>query len=108
MLESLFGNVNVEKVLFYLQRFGQGYARGIALDLRVPPTPIQQQLRRLERGGVIVSRMAGRTRLYELNPAYPFRDVLGAFLKKAFQALPEAQVQKFYTRRTRPRRQGKP
>lgn len=108
MLEAVFGNANIEKVLFYLLRYGQGYARGIATAFETPLSPIQMQLGRLERGGVVVSRLAGRTRIYEMNPRYPFRRELEAFLNRAFLALPEAQVKKYYSNRSRPRRQGKP
>lgn len=108
MLEALFGNPNVEKILFYLLRFREGYARGIAANFGVSLSPIQQQLKRLERGGIIVSRSAGRTRLFQLNPRYPFRNELEAFLNVSFRSLPEIQARKLYTRRTRPRRQGKP
>ena len=108
MLEALFGNPNVEKILFYLLRFDEGYARGIATSFGAPLSPMQQQLKRLERGGLIVSRLVGRTRVFQMNPRYPFRKELEAFLSKAFEAVPEAQVQRFYVKRTRPRRTGKP
>ncbi|HTB21930.1 MAG TPA: winged helix-turn-helix domain-containing protein [bacterium] len=108
MLEALFGNPNVEKILFYLLRFREGYARGIASNFGSPLSPIQQQLKRLERGGIVVSRLAGRTRLFQLNPRYPFRKDLEALLNTSFSSLPNAQIEDLYTRRTRPRRQGKP
>ncbi len=108
MLESLFGNPNVEKVLFYLQRFGEGYPSAIATNFGVPLTPIQQQLKRLEQGSLIVSRLVGKTRVFQINPRYPFKKELELLLSTAFQALPESQIKKYYMQRTRPRRQGKP
>ncbi len=108
ILEGLFGNRNVERVLFYLLRNGQAYPRAMSLALGSPLSPIQKQLARLEAGGVIVSRLFGRTRVYEINPRYPFRKELEAFLEKAFAALPEAEVRTHYSPRNRPRRQGKP
>ena len=108
MLEALFGNLNVERVLFYLLRNGQAYPRAMAQALGSTLSPIQKQLARLEAGGVVVSRLLGRTRVYQINPRYPFRKELEAFLEKAFQALPEGQAQKLYSARNRPRRQGKP
>jgi hypothetical protein len=108
VLEALFGNPNVEKILFYLLRFKEGYARGMALSFGEAVSPLQKQLKRLERGGIIVSRLVGRTRVFQINPRYPFRMELEVFLDKAFGALSTPQVQKYYTLRTRPRRQGKP
>lgn len=108
MLEALFGNQNVERILFFLLKQGEGYPRAIAQNFGETLSAIQKQLKRLELGGVVVSRLVGRTRVYQINPRYPFKRELEAFLEKAFQAVPEEQVRKFYTRRNRPRRAGKP
>jgi hypothetical protein len=108
VLESLFGNPNIERVLFYLQRFGEGYPSAIAANFEVPLTPIQQQLNRLEQGSLVVSRLVGKTRVFKINPRYPFKRELEALLATAFKAMPAAQIDKYYMQRTRPRRQGKP
>ncbi len=108
MLEALFGNQNIERVLFYLLRNGEAYASAMAAAFSSTTTPIQRQLARLESGNVVVSRQIGRTRVYQINPRYPFKKELEAFLEKAFQALPEGQAQRIYARRSRPRRTGKP
>ena len=108
MLEALFGNQNIERVLFFLLRNGEAYPSAIAAALGSTTTPIQRQLTRLESGNVVVSRLVGRTRVFQINPRYPFKKELETLLEKAFQALPEGQAQKIYTRRNRPRRAGKP
>lgn len=108
MLEALFGNRNVERVLFYLLRNGEAYASSMAFAFGSTNTPIQRQLARLEAGNVVVSRLVGRTRVYQINPRYAFKKELEAFLEKAFQSLPDGQAQKIYARRSRPRRAGKP
>ena len=108
MLEPLLGNATVEKVLLFLQRYGTGYPRDIATTFEIPVNGVQQQLRRLERGGVVVSRLYGRVRLYEFNPRYPFLAELRALLEKAIEYLPQAELDKYYMKRTRPRRPGKP
>jgi DNA-binding transcriptional ArsR family regulator len=108
MFEALFGNQTVEKVLLFLWRHQEGYARGMAERFALPVNAIQQQLRRLEEGNVVVSRQLGRTRLYQLNPRYPLRRELEGLLEKAFSFVPSVLVQKHFTARTRPRRLGKP
>ena len=108
MLEPVFGNRTVEKVLFFIRRYKQGYARDMAATLHVPLNGVQQQLRRLEQGGVLVSRLYGRVRLYEFNPRYPFLPELRALIEKAMKFLPATEQQKYYMRRTRPRKPGKP
>ncbi|MBN1594305.1 ArsR family transcriptional regulator [candidate division FCPU426 bacterium] len=108
MLEPLLGNATVEKVLLYLNRYRQGYAKGMADCFSLPLVMVQKQLKRLEDGNVLVSRMYGRTRLYEWNPRYLFLKELARLLDKAFAFLPQEQIERFYMRRTRPRRIGKP
>lgn len=108
MLEGLFGNVMVEKIFFYLIVYGEGYPLGMADNFGVPVNRIQQQLKRLENGGILVSRLMGRTRIYTFNPRYPFLKELKSFLSNAFRFIPEAETREYYVRRTRPRRSGKP
>ncbi len=109
MLEGVFGNASAEKVLLYLEQFGEGYATGIAnnfdgLSLHMA----QRQLERFERAGALVSSLTGRTRVYTWNPRYPFRVELRALLAKALEALPAAERKRSFSERRRPRRVGKP
>ena len=108
MLESLFGNATVEKVLLYLQNYQEGHASEIAATFSVRLSVVQKQLKRLEEGGIIVSQLKGRTRLYSWNPRYPFADELHALLEKSFNFISEADLKKYYRKRMRPRRSGKP
>jgi hypothetical protein len=108
MLEALFGNIIIEKILFFLNTYGEGYPLGMAKTFEEPVNRIQQQLRRLEEGCIVVSRLVGRVRIYTLNPRYPFLNELKAFISKAYEFLPEDEKEKYYRQRTRPRRAGKP
>lgn len=108
MLEPLFGNSVMEKILFYLLVYEDGYIRGIANTFGIPVNGIVQQLKRLEDGGVIAGRKKGKIRLYTFNPRYPFLAELKSLLQKAMDVLPDEEVEKYYRMRTRPRRKGKP
>lgn len=108
MLEPIFGNKTVEKALFFLRRYGQGYARGIAATFGLPLYSVQQQLKRLENGGVLASRLVGKSRVYVISPRYPFKIPLENLLDAAFKALTADEVNRYYMARTRPRRAGKP
>ena len=108
MLEDLFGNKTAERVLLYLANYGQGYPREIAATYASAVSVVQKQLNRLENGGILASRMLGRTRLYELNPRWFFHKELKALLEKALAALPAEDVKRYYRARRRPRRAGKP
>ncbi len=108
MLEGLVGNATVEKVLLYLEQLEEGYPSEIAAAFELSVAMVQRQLDRLERGGIVVSRLRGRTRLFEWNPSFRFRDELRALLRKAVKSLPEADRRRFLGQRRRPRRAGKP
>jgi hypothetical protein len=108
MLEGLFGNIIIEKIFFILYVYGEGYPLGLAKTFREPVNRIQQQLRRLENAGIVVSRLVGRVRIYTFNPRYPLLNQLKALVAKAYEFLPEKEKETYYRKRTRPRRAGKP
>ena len=108
MLESLFGTVNRERVLIYIFACGEGYAREMARFFETDLLGIQRQLVKLENGGVLYSRLAGRTRLYSFNPRYPFLQELKALIKKAVSFYPESVRENLILARRRPRRKDKP
>jgi hypothetical protein len=108
MLEPLLGSVNRERVLMFIFARKEGYGRQIASFFNTDLDPIQKQLERLEYGGVLISRSAGRTRLFSFNPRYPFLDELEALLEKALSFYPEDERGNLTMNRKRPRRSGKP
>lgn len=108
MLEGLFGNVTIEKILFFLYVYAEGYPLGMARVFGVPVNKIQQQLKRLENGGVVVSRLVGKVRLYTFNPRFPFLKELKELTAKAYEFVPEKEKERYFRMRKRPRRAGKP
>lgn len=108
MLQPILGNNTMEKILFTLESFGQTYSTELSKTFDIPVNGIQQQIERLERGGIVVSTMIGKTRLYQFNPRYPFLKELKILIKKAIEFIPEKEVEEKYRRRTRPRMKGKP
>ena len=108
LLSGLFGNETAEKALLSIENDGSGYPSGIATSFGMAISQVQRQLERLEREAVLSSRLVGRTRVYEFNPRYLFRSELEALLKKALKNLPVEILEKYFTKRMRPRRRGKP
>ena len=108
MLEPLLGSTNAERVLVFLLARQQGYAREIAAFFGGDPDSTRKQLVRMEAGGVLVSKPAGRTLLYSLNPRYPFRAELEALLRKALDFYSDEDRRRLLMNRRRPRRRGKP
>jgi DNA-binding transcriptional ArsR family regulator len=108
MLEPLLESTAKEKILLYLYTHGESYPREIARSLGAYVTAIQYQLAKLEDGGVLYSKLRGRIRLFGFNPRYPFKKELEALLAKALSFVPEAERDRLYRPRLRPRRTGKP
>ena len=108
MLEGLFGTVNKEKVLLYVYAREEGYPREVAKYYDIDLKTIQNQFEKLELGGVLYSRMVGRTRLYTFSPRFVFLSELKQMLEKALSFYPEEERERLLMTRRRPRRKGKP
>lgn len=106
-LEGIFASRSAAQVLLFLEAYGSGHALRIANTYEVSVSPIQRQLRRLETSGVLVSRLAGKTRLFEFDMRNPTVRSLRAFLAAELELMPEATVKQYYRQRQRPRRTGK-
>ncbi len=110
MLEYLFANKNVEKVLIYLCLHSKANASELSRAFGTALDPIQKTLKKLETGGLLASFLEGRTRVFSWNPRYPFLKEIQELAQKAYSFLPTAIQETYYqsTKRKRPRRTGKP
>jgi DNA-binding transcriptional ArsR family regulator len=108
MIEGLFGNATAEKVLLFLEQYEETYAHELAATFEIALSMAQRQLQRFESAGLLVSVLVGQTRLYTWNPRYYFLPEVRALLRKALDALSPAERERYFTRRRRPRRAGKP
>ncbi len=107
MIESLLGSKNAERVLIYIFSREEGYAREIVRYFQTDLKSIQNQLDKMEAGGILVSREVGRTRPYMFNPRYPFLNELKNLLEKALSFYPQEEQEKLTMNRRRPRARGK-
>ena len=103
MLEGLFGNITIEKILFFLYVYGEGYPLGMARDFRGLCQRNSAATKRLENGGVVASRLVGKVRLYTFNPRYPFLKELKELVAQAYEFVPEKEKDKYFRMRKRPR-----
>jgi DNA-binding transcriptional ArsR family regulator len=108
IFSGLFGNETAAKVLLYVETLQDGYPTGIAAALGIPLSQVQRQLERLEREGVLASRLLGKTRLYQWNPRCGYLGELRALLSRGCSMLPEEVRRGLIGERRRPRRSGKP
>jgi DNA-binding transcriptional ArsR family regulator len=79
---SPFGSVTRTKALLALALLTETYPRQLARLLDIPLFSVQKALASLERDGLIVSRLLGRTRLYGLNPRYLASRELREYLER--------------------------
>ncbi|WP_406828059.1 hypothetical protein [Microbulbifer sp. ARAS458-1] len=107
ILEALFGSRSAAQALLFLQNYGEGYARRIAVTFGVSHMAIQRQLLRLEAEGVLVSREIGKTRMFTWNPRSATVRDLRKFLEAELERLPQEVTQEYFRQRQRPRRTGK-
>jgi DNA-binding MarR family transcriptional regulator len=108
VIEAIVGSEGAERVLLFLAARGTGYPTEIARTWSMDVSTVQNQLLRMEREGLLVSRTVGRTRLFEFNARYVFRDEVAALLEKALTMLPGEIQEQLTLQRKRPRRTGKP
>lgn len=99
MLEVLFGNQNIGKILLFLFVNGKCYGTQLQRSLKTALTPIQKALLRLEKGGLITSYYEGKTRIYRFNSAYPLLTEVEQLLKKAYTLLPAHEKNDYYVPR---------
>lgn len=108
MLEVLLGNRSAEKVLLFMANYNDAYASQIATTFGASLYSIQKQLMRLEQGGVLVSQLRGKIRIYTWNPRFVLKKELVALLNRSLELLPKEERSKYFRSRSRPRRSGKP
>lgn len=108
MLEPILGTKSRELVMQYVLCFDSGYAREMSKYLNLSLPSVQNQLNSFEEGGVMLSKMSGRTKLFFFNPRYAFLDELSALLNKAKEFYKPELKLLFEMQRKRPRRPGKP
>jgi hypothetical protein len=103
MLAPLLNSENKERVLIFLFARQEGYATEIARFFGTDLYGIQNQLDKLEAGGILVSKSVGRTRVYTFNPRYAFIDELKGLLERALSFYPQELRYELLMNRRRPK-----
>ena len=105
-LIGLFGSESAYRVLLYLENYDSGYASQIARTFGISLNQAQNQLKKFEEIGLLVSRKEGTTRMFYFKKS-PITDALRSFLRSMLEVLPRKSIEKYFRERRRPRRQGK-
>lgn len=95
MLEALLESPVKEKALLCLLVNEDSYPSEIARSFGFNLNAVQYQLQKLEKAGVLSSRLRGKVRLYSLDPGCPFHRELQSLLQKALAALGDAERGKY-------------
>ena len=106
-LIGLFGSESAYRVLMYLENYDKGYASEIARTFGISLNLAQNQLKKFEEIGLLVSRNEGTTRMYYFKQG-PITDALRSFLRTMLERLPSTTIEKYFRQRRRPRRFEKP
>jgi DNA-binding PadR family transcriptional regulator len=107
MLEAVLGSTSAERVLLFLVAREEGYATEIARTFDTDLSPIQKKLDRMERDGLLVNKVVGRTRVYSINPRFAFKQELEAMVAKAIELSPVKLQETLALNRRRPRKKNK-
>jgi DNA-binding transcriptional ArsR family regulator len=105
-LIGIFGSQSACQVLLYLENYDKGYASEIARTFGISLNQAQNQLRKFEDAGLLVSRGEGNTRMYYIKKS-PVTDALRRFLREVLEMLPGETAEEYFRQRRRPRRFGK-
>jgi hypothetical protein len=97
MVHSLITNKSVEKILFFLLLNSKCYAAQLSHRFKTPLTPLQHALGKLEKNGVLISHVEGKTRFFEFNPSYHLLPELETLLKKSYLHLSSQQKKLYYS-----------
>lgn len=100
MINALFGNQSIVKVLYYLLVNGHCYASALRKQFGSALTPFQNALELLEREGVLMSELHGKTRLFRFDPGYPLLVDLEKLIQSAFLLLSPDEKKKYLVEKT--------
>jgi DNA-binding transcriptional ArsR family regulator len=104
--KGLFGSRTRERVLKLLGLMDRTYPRELASLLDEDLSVVQRTVDDLERDGILASRLAGRTRIFELNRTYQHYAPVRELLARMGQSDPDT-VEAAQRVRLRPRRAQK-
>jgi DNA-binding transcriptional ArsR family regulator len=109
MLDKILGSKTAQKIFLHLYHYGDSYPSGVAKDFKISLGQVQRQFDRFEDAGIIISKLQGRTRVYEFNLkngaiVKPFKELV----KVIYDSIPLKEKEVIFSTRRRPRRSGKP
>ena len=108
MFKAVFGSERKGRILLFIYTNGESYPTEIGRAFGYFLNSVQNQLSNLERDGILYSKLKGNVRLFGLNPRYPFKREVCAFLEKSLSFVSQEERERLFTPRLRPRLSRKP
>lgn len=107
MIENLLGNKTAEKVLLYIANYGEGHTSGIAHTFDLSKSQVRKQLIRFESGGILAWPKCRQSKNVPNKSAVSIQKRTRSSVRKGTFLLSEADKERYFRQRRRPRRTGK-
>lgn len=108
MLDQILGSATAQKIFLHLFHHGETYPSAVAKDFNVSLGQVQRQFDRFENAGILISKLSGRTRVYQFNKKNSLVSPFMEMVKRVYESLPLEEKEQIFSTRRRPRRAGKP
>ena len=108
MLDKILGSKTAQKIFLHLYHYGESYPSSVSKDFKISLSQVQRQFDRFEEAGMLVSKLVGKTRVYQFNKKQgaiikPFIELI----KVIYESIPLKEREQIFATRRRPRRRGK-
>ncbi len=108
MLDKILGSETAQKIFLHLYHYGESYPSAVAKDFSLSLGQVQRQFDRFEEAGLIISKLTGRTRIYQFNRKNPLTEAFLELVKIIYDSISIEDKQQMFHVRRGPRRRGKP
>jgi DNA-binding transcriptional ArsR family regulator len=108
MLDQILGSKTAQKIFLHLFHHGESYPSAVARDFSITLGQVQRQFDRFENAGILISKLSGRTRVYQFNKKNTLTSPFIEMIRRVYDSIPLEEKEKIFGKRRRPRRAGKP
>jgi len=108
VLGEVMGGRAAEAVMLHLCHYGESYGRAIASDFGVTLYPIQRQLDKFEKAGVLVRKNHGKTVVFAWNAKSRFAKRMKSLVEVVYEGMSLEEREARFSVRRRPRSKDKP
>lgn len=108
MLDQILGSETAQKIFLHIFHHGESYPSAVARDFNITLGQVQRQFDRFETAGILISKLSGKTRVYQFNKKNTLTGPFSEMVKRVYDSIPLEEKENIFNTRRRPRRAGKP